>query len=490
MRRGWEAGRFWLVFFSLILLAGALRAENIACSDIAPCGTGFRCEEGACTQNYFCSTNDDCAGNEYCNGNLCMPLCSGPRTACGSSMDCGSNICNSSGLCAEPGTTAVDYGGIYVWVALSVAIAAAFIGLAYMVSRLLELQVLEAWVKIELQELMASIVIAVLCISMVASLDAAALGLTGDGSAIGAAGAFLKKVHTDGQAVYLAVGKLYYNAARISSYSYTAGINVEIMSMSLSSSPAAGLSPLVGEIGQGMDSVANFMLLAAAQYSFLQFFKAAAVVLLPIGIFLRSFSLTRKIGGVVLASAIAAAVIYPASFVVSNSIYSVFSPGMIAKASAAAQHTAEAGNPPLTKVVCNPFMQRFVMSPIPFLGGELGWSTVICTPRCAVTAVVGGFSACWYGCYDVIEVVYYIMKAAFPLMLFPFLSSYVPSSPSELVNMYYSPAFNYALPAVAQYAVLSIVAFLAPVIITIVLLRNLAIAFGGEPQLYGISKLV
>jgi len=38
--------------------------------------------------------------------------------------------------------------------------------------------------------------------------------------------------------------------------------------------------------------------------------------------------------------------------------------------------------------------------------------------------------------------------------------------------------------------VLSIVVFLIPIIMTITLVRNLAITFGGEPQLYGLSKLV
>ena len=37
---------------------------------------------------------------------------------------------------------------------------------------------------------------------------------------------------------------------------------------------------------------------------------------------------------------------------------------------------------------------------------------------------------------------------------------------------------------------LSIITFLIPIIITIVMLRNLAITFGAEPQLYGLAKLV
>jgi hypothetical protein len=350
--------------------------------------------------------------------------------------------------------------------------------------------VLEAWVKIELQELAAGVVIAVMCVAMIASLNLAAQSLTGNQNAIAAAGSFTKKIYGDGRTVYQDIGRLYYNVARIASYSYTAGTSVEIMSVSYSTSPAAGLSALVAEIGQGMDSVASFMLLAAAQYSFLQFFRTAAAVMLPLGIFLRSFSLTRKIGGVVLAAAIAAAVIYPASFVISSEVYSVFSADMLAKAAQAAQ-VKEAGNPPAANVVCNPYLQQFIMSPIPFLGGEIGWWAILAPPICAITAVTGvGFAACMDTMYDIIQVAFYIVKATFPLAMYPFLSGYIPSNPSELVSNYYVPALNYALPAATQYAVLSLVCFLVPVIITLVLLRNLAITFGGEPQLYGLSKLV
>jgi hypothetical protein len=38
--------------------------------------------------------------------------------------------------------------------------------------------------------------------------------------------------------------------------------------------------------------------------------------------------------------------------------------------------------------------------------------------------------------------------------------------------------------------VLSLVFSLIPVIIAMSLLRNLAITFGGEPQLYGISRMI
>jgi hypothetical protein len=236
-----------------------------------------------------------------------------------------------------------------------------------------------------------------------------------------------------------------------------------------------------------MDGVTNFMLLAAAQYSFLQFFGTAAAVMLPVGIFLRSFSFTRKIGGVVLAAVIASAVLYPSGFIVSKEIYNTYRGGMMAKAYNI--RTEATGNPPAASVVCSPFMQRFAAGPLPFVGGEVGWMLAICTPICLIPVV--GQVLC-VPCMEFVKYAFYIVLAAFPLIVFfgslwPFANRL---GASELIGGYYHPLRDFALPAVAEFSVLSIVVFLIPLIIAMVMLRNLAITFGGEPQLYGISRLI
>jgi len=374
---------------------------------------------------------------------------------------------------------------------VAIGAAAAFIGLAYMASRLFELQVLEAWVRVELQELATSVVIAVFCITLIASVNTSAQFLAGENSGVdmvGAAQTFLRdSVYHDGRELYTRLGDAYFNTARVASYAHTFGMSVAIASFSVSEAPASGLSTLVTQIGQAMDSTANFMMLSAAQISFLKFFSTASTVMLPVGIFLRAFSFTRKIGGLVLAAVIASAVIYPASFMVSREIYDKYSAKMMDKVGKI--NLPPAGNPPAASIICNPYMQAFVASPLPVVGGELGWSIIICVPLCAATAIVGAFAACYYGCANVIQIVYYILNATFPILMYvgvlaPFANGI--SSPMQ----YYAPLRDFALPATAEYSVLSLVVFLIPLIITMTLLRNLAMAFGGEPHLYGISKLI
>jgi len=384
--------------------------------------------------------------------------------------------------------------------------AASFLGLAYMASRLFELAVLEAWVKIELGELMKSMVIAVLCIGLIATANGASQFLSGSSTnVICAAQEFMEKnMYADAQLFYMKLAEVYFNVAKVASYSYTAGTSAAgYFTISYTSAPGSGLSPLVGEVGQALDAVANYMLLAAAQSAFLQFFGSASIVMLPLGIFLRSFSFTRRLGATLLAATIAAVVIYPTSVLLAGEVYKTFAPEMKGISASSTEpfgnvRVKDADNPPLSSVVCSSYMKMFVQSPIPLVGGEIGWWLVVCLPICLVLAAIPGagaglFAQCFMvTCKQVINLIFMIVKALFPIIIFAsvFLTMETGTTTGKLLDDYYHPVMDYVLPAVAKFTVLSLVVFLIPIIITLSLLRNLSLAFGGEAQLYGLSKLV
>lgn len=402
--------------------------------------------------------------------------------------------------CAGPCPTTANpmYNNLYLWVGLAAMLSALVIALAYMVSRALELQMLEAWVKIEMNELVMSVIIAVFCVALIATVDSASGFLAGGSGATScpdiiwnAQNFICGSWYSDGRSLYLALGEAYFNAAKIASYSYTTGLSVSVVSYSSSSSPASGLYGLVSAIGQAMDAVANFMLLGAAEFSFLSFFRSAAIVMLPLGIFLRSFSFTRKLGGVLLAAVIASAVIYPAGILLANEVYKTFSPDLNLDISHITVTAAE--NPPTADITCSTTMQLFVQSPLGSLGigGETGWWITIGVPLCAITAVFGAFDTCMNVVKKVVFTIFFILNATFPIIMWPVLGGYANTmGASDLISGYYTPLAAYALPAIAKFAVLSLVVFLIPLIIAMVMLRNLAVTFGGEPQLYGLSKLV
>jgi hypothetical protein len=411
-------------------------------------------------------------------------------------LSCTNNVCGGTNAAGGSGNW---YDSLYVWVGLSVMIAASFLGLAYMAAKLFELQMLDAWVRVELGELMKSVVIAVFCIALIGSVNMASQFLSGNsGNVIVNAQDSMKMLYGDARALYMNLALVYFNVAKITGYSYTAGTSSLIyFTISYSAAPGSGLSPLLAEVGQALDAVASYMMLASAQAAFLQFFSTAAVVMLPIGIFLRSFSFTRRLGGTLLAATIAAAVVYPSSVQLSNEIYKTFRPDL--QASTANVTVPEAGNPPMTSVVCSQLMKTFVQSPIPLIGGENGWHIVVCAPLCAIIAAASGpgFAAAFTSCYQfackyIIKAIFAIVKAIFPIILYAavFITMDLGTKPDVLIDDYFTPISEYALPTVAKFTVISLFTFLIPIIITLALLRALAISFGGEAQLYGLSKLV
>ena len=484
---------------------------NIANGD-ADCGSGLFCSSGIC-KGCTCNTLAACfgatcsSGSECCSGSCavecvrCLGIGDSYQNGMGSC--CTGLVQGAGGKCAEPaaqGGSGNWYDSIYVWAGLAVIMSAAFLGLAYMASQLFRVQVLEAWVRIELGELVKSMIIAVFCVALIATVNAAAQFLSGESGAtdvLSAAQQFMAALYSDGHALYSKLAIAYFNVAKVASYSYTAGTSLGgYATISYSSSPASGMSPLVGEVGAALDSVANYMLLASAQAAFLKFFGTAALVMLPVGIFLRSFSFTRRLGATLLAATIASSVIYPAAVLMSQQVYDTFAPEMKGLGPGGTGtpfenvRVKDAENPPASSVVCNTFMQYFVQSPIPFLGGEIGWWIVVGTPICLFS--MGAFVACMSAVYNIISMIFMIVKALFPILLFAavFVTMENGTKPDKLLEGYYEPLRDYALPTVAKFSMLSLVTFLIPIIITLSLLRNLAAAFGGEAQLYGLSKLV
>jgi hypothetical protein len=376
---------------------------------------------------------------------------------------------------------------------LGVLISAAILTLAYFAAKGFEIQMLEAWVKVELTELMAAIIIVVFCIGFIATANVAAQFLAqsktgGDITAL--AKDSTNAVYNDGADIHEKLAEAYFNLAKLVSYSYTAGINAVVISSSYSQNPVAGLSPLLGDIGQAMDTVSNFMLLAAAQHAFLRFFAGAAAVMLPIGVVARSFTFSRKVGAVILAAIISSAVVYPVSVMLSKSAYDIFQKDMMADA--AKIKVPSPGNPPLANVICNPYMQTFAKSPI--LGGELGWSIMGCyLPLCWIPP----YAQCNVvdTCVRIVNRVYVAVLSGFSLAMGPQLAAYGNGNNGFDMSKNYQEEYldnlsDGAAQAVSKYVVLSLVFFLIPIIITIVLLRSLIVAFGGEPQLYGLSKMV
>ena len=169
---------------------------------------------------------------------------------------------------------------------------------------------------------------------------------------------------------------------------------------------------------------------------------------------------------------------------VSREIYDNYRPAM--RSAFAGISVPDPGNPPLTGVVCSPAMQTFLMSPLPFVGGEMGWFMLTCL---AVGWIPGMQFFCSNVFFNILQISFEIIKTTFGAIvgltvLLPYAGHLADFSGNVIPN-YYTPLQQFAMPSIVQYSVLSLVVFLVPVIIAVTLLRNFALLFGGEPQTTG-----
>jgi hypothetical protein len=367
-------------------------------------------------------------------------------------------------------------------------IAALFIGLAYMAAKLLENPAIEAWVRIEAGELFISLIIIVLLLSLNTGANALTQMLTGDPSYQAAANSYLEEFRNAAGDLYNRMAEVSFRVNKAVGFSFSASYApFDFISFTASAAPRSGMGELLGAVNNAMDSLSLTILFLEAQRLFLIFFLNAAVITFPLGIVLRTFPLTRKLGAVVLAAAVATAVVYPLGLVVSKQIYNAYSPSILEKAVKLPDQVPDIGRPSVlgvsvVELYCDPLMQQFTSA---FGMGEVFYDFVICTPACALTLFAG--PVCFETCKRIVEGLYHFVTTGFSAAMMLPLSHYVTKVDAEA---YFNAVNDTALPAITNTIVLSIVLSLLPIIASVVMLRSLAVAFGGDAQLYGLYKIL
>lgn len=365
--------------------------------------------------------------------------------------------------------------GLYGVLALAVIVSAAFIALAYMLSQFLSVPALAAWVRIEVQELAISAIIVVFLVGMMATINVAVSFISGEEGYFGAAGDYLDSIAQSGQQLHyklLRVGFLV-NIAAGFSYSTSVAITPIPVGGNWGSAPMSGLGGLAGAVGNAVDSVGLTMLLLVSQKVFLVFFVAAAAVVMPLGVVLRTFPMSRRVGALLLAAGVSTAVVYPTALVVSGVVYNAYAPELSQKISNADKDVPNIGRPPASNVMCNPIVQLAISA---FGLGDLFYK-LLCWlfPPTAVLCEKG------------VTVWYSVVSSGVGFGMGMASNAYIGKvNAAEFVN----PINENSLPAATEYVVIALVLSLLPIIATVIMVKNFASLFGGESQLYGLFRLV
>jgi len=261
-------------------------------------------------------------------------------------------------------------------------------------------------------------------------------------------------------------------------------------------SPNAGMSLLNTAVSTGLQNIARAINILMIQKVLLDFFKTVFALIFPLGLFLRFFKPTSKIGGTILAVAIGIFLIYPVGMIMERKLMeNYFTNPSAGISNAAAPYNMEKvvqriysipdpGIPPGYNTLCNPAMSMFIMV------GEQNWYLMICPPVCSAICSGPHYAVCMKTCMPTCQKSVYSWYT-WVQSSFAYYSWYLPmKSWGEKNTQVYFDSLYGVLPQISQIALIPLVLAFLNIVFTILFIRSLATALGGEPMLPGLERVI
>jgi len=367
------------------------------------------------------------------------------------------------------------------WLTISIAallFSYFLVAIAYMISKGFHLPALEAWAKLEYRELVVSVIIIAALGFGLSLVDATTYTLAGADS-ITFANDYLDRTADNMLGIYEQLNLADRYIAKMTSFYYFLAVPIYLASASISHFPYTGISVLSSMVAVGLDALAASIFIQLAQKMLLNFFQDNSFRwFLPLGIILRTFGFTRKLGGTLIAIAIGTLVVFPLAIAFSAGVYDSVAQDI---------HIDLPPEPPDLQdtAICNPHVQNFMWM------GTIGlWLSPIGPCAVPCQASLTGWWPCMLACFPKAQMIYNAANQVFLLAYAPVLWEYVSSTS---VDQIFDPMTNPehgALAAISHNAMITAVLAVFSIILTISATRALSIQLGGDSQFYGIYKML
>jgi len=210
------------------------------------------------------------------------------------------------------------------WQAITLGVVSmmlALVSLAYMIGIGFHLPKLQAWAKDELYQALASVLLSVLLISFVLTIDTTMQNMYG-------ADPFDIAIRYI-QEVTLGLGSFFGSVVAFDvlfQILKTMLIKAMPSQTGFTINPFVGVAPLTQMMSMAMEAILGGMGLMLGMSAFLLFIKTQLAIILPIGLALRAFPLSRPAGGALIAVFIGFYVFFPFLWVFNQQIYSDIRP--------------------------------------------------------------------------------------------------------------------------------------------------------------------
>ncbi len=390
--------------------------------------------------------------------------------------------------------TIEGHTGYWAPTLIAFAIGIFLTALAWMLSEILVSPQLKAWVKSELYELGVSALLIVLVIALLGVFSAASRTIAGSDDFYKPAETYLKHMQSKGVDYYI----------KLNSYEFIIGFFTTMHTsvflparppfrISVSLGPGVGLTP----VSEGNILITDFTGVAVAansvQLRLLTFFqKTMLSVFLPLGIFLRTFFLTRRVGSSIIAFAITGYFMFPVSVIMVQEMERTVNfreyenyQNVISFASATPEAAetglnefvggAQAANEALGEVRGRA-VNTHVLEPSWCEQEDLG---IILGGLCKVYSAVRAVVLAAEGAIEAGAMAFAFMFHNFKNAL---LFWHLP------VPVFYE-TISYA-DKMAGYLVFVFMGMVVEIVVSVTAYRSLAASIGGEVEIFGLSKLV
>ncbi|MCX6777608.1 MAG: hypothetical protein NT157_01865 [Candidatus Micrarchaeota archaeon] len=241
--------------------------------------------------------------------------------------------------------------------------------------------------------------------------------------------------------------------------------------------PFIGLMPLLNGLVMVTDFVGMVIIAIYAQQAFLKFSEEQMFAFfLPLGIVLRAFPITRRLGSTIIALAITCYVIYPLTLVMNLQIYGAMQlsrPPLITDTDALPAELRNLGEGNFKEIIGVENLDDPVAKPTTDFWSHLYKGD--CIPL---------LDKCWYAklWYNIKTIGQTVLPLVWQVLKFAFLSFF---DPEKLVN-YFVDIVAWAARASLIVAAL----FLTDLIICVTFFRSISTSLGGEAQIMGLAKVL
>ncbi|VVC03420.1 Uncharacterised protein [Candidatus Burarchaeum australiense] len=359
------------------------------------------------------------------------------------------------------------------------------VAIAYMLAEGLRIPELNAWAKNELFEVLISVFLLVSVFFLVALSENLSQHFTGGLNHIEWGKAYLENLKVILELnMYPLLIFVDMVVSTLATWNFSYVAEISAVALVVGTSPESGLNMIAGSLIFMIDSVGMFIAVSVAQMQFLDFAEKFALGLfLPLGIVLRTFSLTRKLGSTLIALAITMYFVYPLTLALNQEIFdAAYTPitNWWYDQSLAFPNTLDPSAILMTGQIMT-YNNQVDLESDKYVEGYTAKETAITKfwqwlANLKELHNVAKDPQNYMGNSKVDST-----KFVIPEILLPGIG---------FIKMFHSLIFKIYGPWMMQTAVLVVVLPVIDIIISITFFRSFSMAIGGEPEIMGLTRIV